>query len=270
MPSRMERYYQTDTNDKSKTNRRTLINKDIYENIYDEVEYTNVEGIASIDKTNEIDINRIKEMLRKRDEDREFDGARSLVKRPTFKELDNDEVDLKNYDIHELLSRAKTERPEIDQSYHRLSEKQLELLNQPQVRTNVNKIEYPIKDEAELKGVIDKITSTSMLNKVGDKDLSLDVLNDLKSDTEIITTDNESIRKIINAQREGLEEENKDETVDQSFYTSGVSFKQEDFDQLKEKGDVKEESNFVVKALIFIMLVIITSGVILGLLMYFK
>lgn len=264
MPSRMERYYQTETNDNKETSRRTVLNQDLYENMYDEIEYSNVEGIASIDKTNEIDINRIKEMLKNRSEEREFDNVRQMVKRPTFKELE-EENEYKNYDIHELLNRAKTERPEMDQSNYRLDQRHMENFKEQKSRV---RSEYPIKETEHLQETIDTITNTSKINAVKDKDLSLDVLSDLKSNTEIVTTDNESIRKIINAQREN-EVVEKEQTVDKSFYTSGMAFEKEDFDKNEDSFE-KEGTGFIFKALIFIMLVIITSGIIIALLMYFK
>ena len=49
MNSRMERYYK-DSNTRSKRN------KNLYGDIYSEAKYTNIEGIASIDNANEIDI----------------------------------------------------------------------------------------------------------------------------------------------------------------------------------------------------------------------
>ena len=61
MKSRMERYYEIDHD----TNRRTRKNADLYQKIYENDEYSNIEGIATTLKPNEIDISKIKEMLKK-------------------------------------------------------------------------------------------------------------------------------------------------------------------------------------------------------------
>ena len=60
MGSRMEKYYRTNSNIKS----RSLKNEKLYRTIYDVGEYTNIEGIASIEKTNQIDLTQIQELLK--------------------------------------------------------------------------------------------------------------------------------------------------------------------------------------------------------------
>lgn len=64
MPSRMERYYHADSEIKQRTRR----NQELYKKIYEGGEYTNIEGIASIGSTNEIDISKIKQMLQNRED----------------------------------------------------------------------------------------------------------------------------------------------------------------------------------------------------------
>ena len=54
MPSRMDRYY---NNNQNTQNSRARRNSSLYEDIYDGVEYSNVEGIATIEKKNEQHIN---------------------------------------------------------------------------------------------------------------------------------------------------------------------------------------------------------------------
>ena len=266
MQSRTERYYQSSQNDEKLVTKRTVLNRELYDKIYDDFEYTNVEAVANIDKTNEIDINKIKEMLKQREEEHTYED-RSIIKKvatviPTFEEE-------KNYDINEILIRAKENKDSYDKAPIR-SLKEIEL-------TRTRKIEedhYPITpsdvDEHELKELINTITKTSYINKMDDKDLSLNLLSDLKGKEETITTDNESIRKIIEAQKEANEKkEDKKEAMDRSFYTSGISFSKEDFESL-DKDDDKEEVSLVVKAIVFIMLVILTAGIILGLIMFLR
>ena len=58
---RMEKYYKSS----SKVSSRCLKNEELYRTIYDASEYTNIEGIASIEKTNQIDLTQIQEFLKK-------------------------------------------------------------------------------------------------------------------------------------------------------------------------------------------------------------
>ena len=64
MASRMEKYYSNN----SRTNTRSVKNENLYRNIYENTEYTNIEGITALDKTNEINLEQIKELLKEREE----------------------------------------------------------------------------------------------------------------------------------------------------------------------------------------------------------
>jgi hypothetical protein len=264
MPSRMERYYQSLDNEDKKTSRRTLINKDLYNNIYDEAEYSNVEGIASIDKTNEIDINKIKEMLKQRELK---EGIKTLVKENAFDLKQDFHEETKKYDIREMLEQAKENKDDYlrEKPVLRTTQYYDETIKRDALKFK----ELDQEEEESLKELINTITNTSMINKMNEKELPLEILSDLKSNhTETITTDNESIRKIIEAQREKEKKEDKKEVLDKSFYTSGISFNDQDFEIIKP--DAKEEVSLVVKVIIFMMLVIITAGVILGIIMFLK
>ena len=107
--SRMDRYYKSDYT----SNKRTSRNQDLYKSIYEDTEYSNIEGIANIDRSNEIDIAKIKDMLKSRED---YQSGRELknfipkeepVKYETF-EREEDRV----YDIRDILTQAKTNKTE--------------------------------------------------------------------------------------------------------------------------------------------------------------
>ena len=60
----MERYYKNDYT----ANKRTSRNHDLYKSIYEDQTYTNIEGIANIDRSNEVDIAKIKDLLKSRED----------------------------------------------------------------------------------------------------------------------------------------------------------------------------------------------------------
>ena len=103
MASRMERYYKQG-NTRLKRSER---NQELYRDIYDSASYSNIEGIATIEKSNEIDITKVKKMLKNREEyKRQKEVSRLIKKEPEVKvkpvqtlSLDND----KNYDIRDIL-----------------------------------------------------------------------------------------------------------------------------------------------------------------------
>lgn len=155
----MERYYEVD----SDTSKRTKKNADLYQKIYENDEYSNIEGIATTLKPNEIDISKIKEMLKNRDEKtRKEKDLKDLMKRPVPREMPEQatfEQDEKNYDIRDILNKAKSERKDED-SHHKLNHTSYDIFE------NVKK-EVPKEEDAEeLKELINTITNTSMLNKL--------------------------------------------------------------------------------------------------------
>ena len=216
--SRMDRYYK----DEYATNKRTSRNHDLYKSIYDDVQYSNIEGIANIDKSNEIDIAKIKDMLKSRED---YQSGRELknfipkeepIKYETF-ERENDRV----YDIRDILNQAKEGK--VEEKYHNLDKTSIDLLKE--LRNKPKE-----KQEEQLETMIDTITSTSKLNKLSDKELGLDMLNDLKSDNTV-TIHNDSIKAILEeAKKQETKELTKtNNTLDKSFYTSSMSFSKDDF-----------------------------------------
>ena len=63
MASRMDRYYKSELVSSGRSSK----NKSLYEQIKDLDNYTNIEGVATIEKTNEIDISKVQEMIKNRE-----------------------------------------------------------------------------------------------------------------------------------------------------------------------------------------------------------
>lgn len=260
MKSRMERYYEVDT----ETSRRTRKNADLYQKIYENDEYSNIEGIATTLKPNEIDISKIKELLKTRDDSKKERVTRTISKPLTDSNMvDNsfEQDDDKSYDIRDILTKAKSERKEpAKKTYHKIDVPAYDTLKS-------SKKELPEDEEEELKELIHTITNTSMLNKLGDQELSLGLLDELKSDTMV--GDSSAIRKALEEEKKVLKDDNflDDENddkknMDQSFFTSNLNFKDEDFEELQEMSKNIKKNDKVMNILIFILLVIFTTCVI--------
>lgn len=264
----MERYYEIDRD----TNRRTRKNADLYQKIYENDEYSNIEGIATTLKPNEIDISKIKEMLKNRDEYQKERDIRNIIAKPEpilRKEepvASFDQDDEKNYDIRDILSKAKNERKNPAESYHKLTNTSYDIFKNLNIKNK--KEETREEGEEELKELIHTITNTSMLNKLGDQELSLGLLDDLKSDTMV--GDASSIEKILNEEKESLKDDNylddEKQNMDKSFFTSSLNFRDEDFDELQEMSHNLKKNNRLMKVLIFILLVVATASIIFFLL----
>jgi len=229
MPSRIERYY----NSEDKGNSRASKNEELYRTIYDEVEYTNVEGISIIEKNENIDIDKIKELINE-----EKNNIREMVApTPSTNEIEELEIEEKNYDIREVLATAKSERVEMDPK-------------QPEAdHIEDNYIEEKTLNEEELKNMIDTITSNS---KVGH---TSDLLDDLKT----------KVDEDFKEEKIEIEEEKQ---IDNIFLTSSIDLNTADFEDLKDniKENVKGNKK-TAKTILFILLSIVIVG--MGAFIYF-
>lgn len=255
MASRMERYYKPE----SKTKRRTVANQELYRKIYDTSEYSNIEGIATIEKANEIDITKVKNMLKNREEYQRQRDLRSLIHKeePKVQHIEttpNYEEDNRIYDLSDILEKAKEEKKEPTEKYRNLGDTNYNILKSLKIRS-----EKHVDEE------IDKtMTNTSVLRGLNDNDLSLDLLGDLKSNTVTIANNSEAIQQLLEQakaeERKKIEAERKVE-LDKSFFTSSLGFGSEDFEEIRKKTKNKK-GNIIKKIGLIISLIMIAIGII--------
>ena len=126
MSSRMERYYKPS----KEVTRRTDMNRELYHKIYETNEYSNIEGIATLDTSNEIDITKVKKMLQNREDYKKQKDLRSILykEKENVVEVKNEEPEEeKNYDISEILNKAKSEK-KPDDKYRSLGNTNYDIL----------------------------------------------------------------------------------------------------------------------------------------------
>ena len=222
MPSRVSKYHNYDEN------KRTERNKELYKTIYDDVEYSNVEGISIIEKNEKIDIEKIRELI---------NGSKGPEKPKEKKEILPiqiiDEPVEKSYDIRDVLNKAKTERTENTQ---------YDILKGINANSNL-KAPDSLTDE-DLKKMIETITKNSKSN-----DLSDELLDDLK------TT---KVEKIV---EEEIEKTGNISELDKSFFTSSLGFTTNDFEDLKEMKDDIKKNNILTRILLFVFLVVLLVAI---------
>lgn len=237
MASRMERYYKS-----GEVKTRLDKNKDLYRTIYDEVEYSNVEGISVIEKNEKIDLDKIRELI---------NGSKEPPKVRTFKEpiskpIVDEEPEERNYDIRDVLDKAKTERSEKDNKVFNTQYNILKGINLNE-QNNSDSL-----DEKELKDMIEAISTNSKagyttdllddLKSIYDSDMKKDIKNELDNDETMQNT------KLIES------------NIDKSFFTSSLDFSSDDFEDLKEIKENIKKNNLLTKILLFILLVIVMTG----------
>ena len=113
MASRMDRY-RNDTE-------RSVKNQEIYKQIGDIGSYTNIEGIANINDNNEINISKIKEMLKNRENYQKEKRYRDLlVSEEKTEDLKKDVEEIeRKYDIKDVLTDALKKRSIIENDNHK-------------------------------------------------------------------------------------------------------------------------------------------------------
>lgn len=239
MPSRMDRYYQPD----EVSGKRTSRNHDLYKKIYEQAEYTNIEGIASIEKTNEIDLSKIQELLKGREKKEK--KVLPISPLPSFSQ---DSLDEKNYDIREVLNKARDTKVEDDKK-RSIHNTEYNVLKNIKMKDRYNFEE----DEKELKELLHTISKTGMLSKLEDNDLSLDLFSDLKSTDGTMIGTSSTIQNVLKEEKK--KEVSKEAEMDKSFFTTSVNFSDDDFEIEGEKP--KKDHKIISKILIILLFIVV-------------
>lgn len=247
MASRMERYHNHGD--------RSTRNKDLYKNIEDLDSYTNIEGVIAIDKTNEIDITQVKEIIQSREGYQKQKQYRQIApeEEEEPEEIVSEKEEDRTYDIRDVLVRAKEKRVEPDDKYRKLKNVNYDVIKK------INSKATPEEQEV-LKELVDTVTIQSK-TKYNDAD-DLGLLDDLKADTMV--GDSGSIKKIIEEAKEEARQEEAEkaeisvslENLDKSFYTSSLGFTESDFEDLLSLGEDIKKHNGLLKVLIIILIIV--------------
>ena len=104
-----------------------------------------------------------------------------------------------------------------------------------------------------------------MLNKMGDKELSLDLLDELKSNNNTIIESSDAIRNILKEEiKQPKEDIDDDKDMDKSFYTKSLNLT----DDLEGLDDKKESKTNKVLLRIFLIVAIVAIVVVGAVLVY--
>ena len=99
MASRMDKYYKNEL----VSNGRSTRNKSLYEKIRDMDDYSNIEGVATIENNNKIDIQRVKKLIGQT-ELLEEDKKRKQVIEKNNNIINEEPI---NYDINDILAKVR-------------------------------------------------------------------------------------------------------------------------------------------------------------------
>lgn len=232
----MDKYY-----DSNNTKARTAKNESLYRTIYEETEYSNVEGISVIEKNEKINMDMIKDLINRSSD---LSKEKTLVRPKTIEIIEEDDFeDNKSYDIRDVLSKAKDSRTNDNK---KIFDTQYNILKGINIEEQMN-VPKDVETE-DLKEMIEAISANS-------KGYTMNLLDDLRSIYD--PTMHEKIEeKLEETDASPIKEE-----LDKSFYTSSMGFSDDDFEDLKQIKDDVKTNNILTKILIFILIMIILVGI---------
>lgn len=265
MSTRMERYY-GNSKPSTKNPSRSKRNKDLYGEIYTYGKYSNIEGIAEIDNANQVDITKVREMLKNRENYQKERQYRRVTEKYTETKEEPivkrrfPELEEKTYDIRDILKEAK-ENKEPDDKERVLRNTQYNILKNIDLKKELHKEDYyDDEDEGDLKDLIQTITNTSMLNKINDVDLAADLLSDLKDDDTKVGELN-NVKELIEEQNRKKVNSNEP-TYDRSFFTSSLKLNKSDFVD-GDEGPHKPKTFNVIIITILIIVMIVSAAILI-------
>lgn len=231
MASRMERYYNAEERSKK--------NRSLYNQINNLENYTNIEGVVDISNSNEININTVKKLI---NQDKDSMLEKSSRSNDNIEKSNVEEE--KNYDLNDVLKKAKHGHSDKDIKHRKLKIHQYEILKK-------------LKEEQPDNEKIDELLNTMALSDTSGDDLGF--FDDLKSNT-MIGNEASAIKEVLNEAKEDTDESIIDEdsdtsalkNLDKSFYTSSFNFSDKDFDDLKNLDDTLKRNNKLIRILIIL------------------
>ena len=265
METRIDKY------NESRSMSRVAKNSDLYKEINDSaLDNFSVRSNATVigNQEKEIDVEQIKKILDKR--------YNSAPKRRSIRIEPQEEVsrisvdDTKEYDLTKVLEKAKDEKVETyeENRAKKLRNTQYDILNNLNLDVKEDTEEKKIDPEENLMNLINTITINEAKKKESIKeDIDpLDILTDLKGEDNTQVYDSiTSVTTITEVKEKEKENKDKEEVIDNSFYTDNL-FNKKDFEE--DSNDFVDEDKLSIGIKILIALVIIVFVV--GLVLFIK
>ena len=260
MNSRMNKYYEQAPNKE-----RTKRNQELYQEIkVAELDNFNLNSNVSVlgDNTPQIDVEKVREML-----DVKYNEIPKRKSIPVALEEELvEELDItKDYDINTVLQKAHSEKVsdyETDR-LKKLRDTQYNILKNLDLEPQEEKKEIS-EEEKRLLNLINTITEKELAKK--DEMDPLDILTDLKGNDEVtepVEKENTITQPPIDEQmiKEVVQEEVQNQ-IDKSFYTTQTSFSAEDFEDFNDLKEDVRSSKTLIQILIILILIILIVGIV--------
>lgn len=248
MASRMDRYlYENNTENNSRSKKYN----DIYKDLYDS--FTVNEKLPVSNNINEININDLKKITLNRDEYKklkELENTINIKRNQPQETLKQEET--KIYDINELIERARKEKEKLQEVQKKIINTNYNFLNTLENATEYHKEAEKNNDLSQTRQIkyhTKKISDNPTVEQILEdtKNLSLDILSDLKPSEDTIVT--------VPVKEEQIKNEKNSE-----FYSGTYTFSKKDFMSDKEK--VKNNNVFLKICIVLLTIIVLILGTI--------
>ena len=257
MRSRMDKY-QTENNTFKRSSKNTKLYEEVYEDVYKNADYQNMEVI---DSAKEINLNKLKDMLDDRYDTRQY---------RTFKNYDIEDLDIeekpifnerqKVYDINEIINEAKSKRAFIEEAKEK--QKHIDFISD-----RSSKYEKEYKELKSEEKELEDLINTMALNKENEStNEALDMLSDLKgSENTIVTNPIETSFEVTSDNmRTNTITKDIEKTLikaDKTFYTDSNMFTKNDFEDFSTLTRELKKSSRTKKTIIILFILIVIGAI---------
>ena len=264
MERRSDRY--NNSQDTSKRNSRVQKNKYLYDELNNKIGY---EEISVADTDTQIDLSSLNFENPSREDYQKIKEYKTLLQdnRGTKIEVEKKETRPKVFDINKVLEDAKKNRQEEDEleKKRNLKEEEYSVLSSLN-RKYLHKKDFSQKDSDELKELIDTITSKTLVNEIKDEE-EKELLSDLLATTIDVKLEKELSTTEINNLYEEQKQIDKDENIENSFYTNSMELNKKDLieesDDIEENNDEEQKKHSVFKIFIIIIILMLLIVVVM-------
>jgi len=254
METRTKRY--SDLDEKAGT--RSARNKDLYKSIYEDAEYTNIEGITNIGRTNRVDVSTIRNMLK--EEKEPLPKRTAVINNNTS--VEDEPIEEKDYDIKDILNKAKSSQTKDEKA------RSLDAINKLLARIDSEKDDDDVdieQDTKDIESLMNTLTSTLALQKMSDKELSESLMPELSDKTlvtkKFVPENDDSTDDDDNTDDESEHTEN---SLDTSFYTNSNQLSRSDLDtELKDDEEEVDHKGNIVGVILLTLLIAAVLGAII-------
>ena len=246
MESRMDKYY----NEESREFSRTKKNQDLYKKVYGS--YKDLDYLPVSENSSEIDVDKLKEIISSRNDYHKIKREEKVVEEEA---KSKNIVEDRSYNINELLEKARNSKPKVVMKNEDIkSYNFLKTLESNQLLK---------KDIEDAKKEIEEESKEIKNEKKSDNTLSLDILSDLKGDTvvmEPVTDNSKELDDGDSADVEDIPVDKKLKDDEKTFYSGSYKFSSKDFFD-EDISKIENNHTFLKVVLVILVLAICAVGV---------